>query len=237
MSYGLIVNNDKGYKVFDSNELPYIFTVINETMVEVYTNGAWRYLYDIHDRFTEAMLVAIDTNYNDGYNYRVDLYNGRWHIILTREAGDFFVSRRRISPLPRVYVMDRLPSEAATGFGVECRNEDGDVTLSSSTPLVQIVETFVVTTVSDRYEKHYTTVGSIGENLLVIESSRGEAVSGYQNIYSGGSTHVASGRFTDWRVTNGQIQVCDGSYESESGEGTDYYTYATPVRFTIVKRP
>lgn len=234
MSYGLAVNNDKGYKVFDSNELPYIFTVINEPMVEVNSTYWHRYVYDIHDRFTESILVAIDTNY-DGYNYKVDLYNGRWHIILTREGDDYFTSR---ITLPRVYVMDRLPSKAATGYGIECRNELGEITLSSSTPLPQIVGTYVVTTTRMSWDKHYTTVGTLGDNLLVIESSRGESVSGYQNLYPGGGlTHVVSGKFTDWRVRNGQIQVCDGSYESESGEGTDYFTSATPVRFTLVKRP
>lgn len=233
MSYGLIVNNDKGYKVFDSNELPYIFTVINEPMVRVDRYG-WRYyVYDIHGRFTEAMLVAIDTNY-DGYNYRVDLFNGRWHIILTHEGED------NVSPPapPRIYVMDRLPSESATGFGFECRNEMGDVTLSSSTPLPQIMETYVVMTVQNNRAKYYTTVGSLGDNLLVIESSRGESISGYQNIYPGGGlTYVATGEFTDWRVVNGQIQVCDGSYDYEMGQGGDYTSVSRPVRFTIVKRP
>ena len=233
MSYGLVVNNDKGYKVFDSNELPYIFTVIDEPMREVTSNGWRRYIYDIHNRFTESLLVAIDTNF-DGYNYRVDLYGGRWHIILTNEGSDGFPNRIT----PRVHVMDRLPSEYATGFGIECRDEMGNVTLSSRTPHPQIVGTYVVTTTRKSKDKYFSTVGTLGDNLLVIESSRGEAVSGYQNIYPGGGlTHVATGEFTDWRVRNGQIQVCDGSYESEMGEGTDYHTSATPVRFTLVKRP
>ena len=237
MSYGLIVNNDKGYKVFDSNELPYIFTVINEPMVEVrlgYLGGFRGYVYDIHDRFTEAMLVAVDTNH-DGYNYRVDLYNGRWHIILTQEGSDLFPPSSR--PLPKVYVMDRLPSAAATGYGIECRNEVGDVTLSSRTPLPQIVGTFVVTTVKSS-EKYFTTVGTLGGNLLVIESSHGESISGYQNLYpGGGSTYVTYGEFVDWRVVSGQIQVCDGGYDEEMGQGGDYYSVSRPVRFTIVKRP
>lgn len=242
MSYGLVVNNDKGYKVFDSNELPYIFTVINESMVEVRLAPEllWaNYVYDIHDRFTEAMMVAIDSNYN-GYNYRVDLYNGRWHIILTREGSDIFRPDRLPLPLspPKVYVMDRLPSEAATGFGIECRNDMGDVTISSSTPLAQIMETSVATTVGGKSEKYYTAVGTLGENLLVIESSRGEAAQGYQDIYpGGGSSFVAAGEFVDWRVINGQIQVCDGGVEYGLGESGDYYTVSRQVRFTIVKRP
>lgn len=238
MSYGLIVNNDKGYKVFDSNELPYIFTVINEPMVEVEIGVRWGYVYDLHDRFTESMLVAIDTNYSLGYNYRVDLYNGRWHILFTHEGNESIRDSRRLSSPPRVYVMDRLPSEPATGFGIECRNEMGDVTISSSTPLAQIVETTVATTVGGKQEKYYTTVGALGENLLVIESSRGASYSGYQNIYPGGGlTHATYGEFVDWRAVNGQVQVCDGGFESEIGEGRGYYSVSRQVRFTIVKRP
>lgn len=244
MSYGLQVYNEKSLKVFDSNELPYIFITGRVRMVKttIPNTYRWGWAYDITSVFSETLLVILDmvsfsqNNNYDGYNYKIDYQNGRWYAWLMME-DTHGMTEWKAPPAPYIYLVDRAPAKPATGFGIECRNSLNHITLSTESPLVQIVSTHVVTTKAGR-DIVWTDVGAIGDNLLLLESSVYESESGYQQLYpGGGSTHVQTGGFVDWKILNGRILVCSASYYDEMGHGTEYDTISEPVRFSMVRQP
>lgn len=174
MSAGLEVLNSSGSSIFSSNEL-------HMRLVKVVQPNAYQQLihYDIH-RYTwqgtltdDALLVALLPE-GRFYNFElVERGHDRFPAFYAPAHHNLAVvcipEGRGSIPQPTFYIFDKAPGEEPTdSFGIVTYRSDGSVSMSSSTPLLQIIDSVTTQVIANWGYYPVAYVGNMGTPYVAI---------------------------------------------------------------------
>lgn len=209
MSAGLEVLNSSGSSIFSSNELHMRLVKVvqpNSSLEGIYYEIYW---YTWQGTLTdEALLVALLPE-GRFYNFElVERGHDRFPTYRTPANHNLAVvcipeGKVKI-PQPTFYIFDKAPGEERTdSFGIVTYRSDGSVSMSSSTPLLQIIDSVTTQVIANKGYYPVAYVGNMGTpyvaitNLYYIDSDsgrRGVRVKREGNsFYMGADYHLLRG--------------------------------------------